>query len=165
MLRTPRLSFARLASAWYEWAGMTGVPDISVSTECADCQAVFRSREEAYHLRREGDWWVVGRINDRGRRADNTARFSNFELAEKFLIWRWNSTARTVLGVQALGPELHKRGYSAEVTLAPTDNEWKTEIKSAAGNAILGEPYSTIFSHLILKTVDDIEHMVRQGIA
>jgi hypothetical protein len=165
MLRTPGLAFTRLASAWHEWAGMTGVPDISISTECTDCQAVFTSREEAYHLRREGDWWVVDRVNDRGRRANNIAKFSNFESAEKFLVWRWGATARTVLGVQALGPELYKRGYSREVTLAPTDNEWKTEIKSAAGNAILDEPYSTIFSHLILKTLDDIEHIVRQGIA
>jgi len=39
------------------------------------------------------------------------------------------------------------------------------ELRSRAGNAILMEPNATIFSHLILKSLDEIEQMVREGIA
>ncbi|MFV8320455.1 hypothetical protein [Mycobacterium sp. 23] len=156
--------FSRLTSAWLEWTGAAGISDASVSFDCADCQILFRSTEEALHLRYDHNWWVLDEVDERGRRYHATARFSTLELAEKYLIWRWASIARTVRGAPQLGAELYKRGYSADVSLAPTEDEYKTEVMSAAGNVILGEPDSTIFSHLILESVDEVERLVRRDV-
>jgi hypothetical protein len=63
-----------------------------------------------------------------------------------------------------LGPQFYKQGYSSDITVAPTESEWRTEIKSSAGSAILSQPDSTIFSHLMSKSLDEIDQMVRQGL-
>ncbi|OBJ52955.1 hypothetical protein A9W95_19310 [Mycobacterium sp. 1423905.2] len=107
---------------------------------------------------------MLDEVDDRGKKYFRTAQFSTYELAEKFLIWRWSTTARTVRGLRPLGPHLYKRGYSTDVTLASTDSEFKTEVKSSAGSAILAEPYSVIFSHLMAKPLADLELMVRDGL-
>lgn len=48
--------------------------------------------------------------------------------------------------------------------MAPTENQWRMELKSPAGCAILSQPYSTIFSHLMSKSVDEIEQIARAGV-
>ena len=90
--------------------------------------------------------------------------FSRFDLVEKYLIWRWTSFTRTSLGVNSLGPQFYSQGYSDNVSLAPTQNERRVELRSPAGRAILSQPYSTIFSHLMSRSVDEIEQMVGEGI-
>jgi hypothetical protein len=156
--------FTKLTSSWVEWTGLARMPGVSVSNECADCAISFLSDDQSFHLRREDGWWVVDRVDDRGQRHTDTARFSTFDLVEKYLIWRWASTTRNTLGVASLGPQLYSQGYSNDVQLVPTENEWRIELRSPVGNAILSEPNSTIFSHLMEKSVDQIQQMVREGI-
>lgn len=72
---------------------------------------------------------------------------------------------RDVLGAKIFGPELYALGRSADVVVLPTENEWLFELRSDAGRARLSEPDATIFSHLISKSVDEIEQMVKEGIA
>ncbi|CAJ1509817.1 Imm61 family immunity protein [[Mycobacterium] holstebronense] len=154
--------FTRLSHAWAEFANLASLRSISVSLD-NKAAATFLADDESFYLYKEGDWWVVDRTDDRGKRYTATAKFSNFELLEKYLIWRWGSTARSAFSLESLGPPLYKMGFSSNVTVAPTENQWKTEIKSAAGSAILGQPYSTIFSHLMSKSIDEINEMVRAG--
>jgi hypothetical protein len=154
----------KLASSWVEWTGRANMPGASVSEDCADCAISFLSDDQSFHLRQEDGWWIVDRVDDRGQRHNDTAKFSTFELAEKYLIWRWASTTRNTLGVASLGPQFYSQGYSSKVSLAPTENEWLTELRSPAGNAVLSQPDSTIFSHLMEKSADQIEQMVREGI-
>ncbi len=140
------------------------MPGASVSKDCADCQILFSSDDESFHLRQDGDWWTIDEVDDRGKRYNSTAKLSTFDLAEKYLVWRWASNAQVILSANPLGPQFYKEGYSSDVRLAPTESEWRVELKSPAGSAILSEPDSTIFSHLMSKSVDEIEQMVREGI-
>lgn len=71
---------------------------------------------------------------------------------------------RMVRGLPLSDPQLFKQGYSTDVTVRPTANEWRTEITSPAGSAVLSQTDSTIFSHLLSKTVDDIGQMAREGL-
>jgi hypothetical protein len=157
-------NFNRLASAWIEWTSLARMPGVSVSTDCADCQINFVAEDQSFHLRRDGDWWIVDRVDDRGKRYNEIAKFSTFDLAEKYLIWRWASFTRTALRLESLGPQFYKQGYSKDVSVEPTESEWRSEIKSPAGSAILSQPDSTIFSHLMSKSANEIEHMIREGI-
>lgn len=125
----------------------------------------FISDDQSFYLRYDGDWWTIDVVDDRGRRYNDTAKFSNFDLAERFLVWRWGSTMRDVLGARIFGPELYKSGRSTDVVVLPTENEWIFELQSAVGRARLPEPQATIFSHLMLKTVDEIEQMIKNGVA
>ncbi|WP_131809569.1 hypothetical protein [Mycolicibacter sinensis] len=155
--------FARLSRAWTEWANLARLRGVSVSLDGAKAEATFIADDESFHLGRDGEWWVVDKTDDRGKHYAAIAKFSDFELLEKYLIWRWSSTARSAFALESLGPPLYKMGFSSDVTVTPTGDEWETEIKSPAGSAILGQPYSTIFSHLMSKSVEEIEEMVREG--
>ncbi len=116
------------------------------------------------HLRHDGSWWIVDTVNDRGQRHNDEATLSTFELAEKYLIWNWASSARGVIGAPRLGPRLYGLGYSKDVEAVQLA-EGVAELRSSSGKAILLEPYATIFSHLMSKPVDDIDQMAREGIA
>ena len=125
----------------------------------------FTSDDQSFYLRNDDGWWTIDVVNDRGRRYNDTAKFSTFDLAEKFLIWRWGSTMRDVLGAKIFGPALYKSGRSADVVVLPTENEWLFELQSEVGTARLSEPDATIFSHVMSKSVDEIEQMVKEGVA
>ncbi len=58
---------------------------------------------------------MVDRVDDRGQLRENVAKFSTYELAEKFLIWQWSSAARNALHLAGLGPELYARGIDSSV--------------------------------------------------
>lgn len=156
--------FSRLASAWIEWTGLLRMPGVSVSTDCADCQVSFNSDDQSFHLNQDGDWWTVDEVDDRNKRYFEVAKLSTFPLVERYLIWRWAAFTRNALWPNAFGPKLYKQGYSSDVKLAPTENEWRIELQSAAGNAIMSKPDATIFSHLILKSADEIKAMVMDGV-
>jgi len=158
------VEFSRLSASWIEWSSIAQLADIAVSTDCGDCQILFSSRDYSVHLRYDGTWWIIDTVDDRGRRHDGAARLSTFDLAEKYLIWTWASTARGAVGAERLGPRLYSLGFSPEVEVVPI-KEGIVELRSRAGNAILMEPNATIFSHLMMKSVDEIEQMVREGIA
>lgn len=159
-----RSDFSRLSSAWIEWTGLFRMPGVWVSTDCPDCQISFISDDRSFHLRQDGDWWTIDEVNDRNKRYDSTAKLSTYQLAEKYLIWRWASFTRHALRLEAFGPQLYKQGYSSDVNLMPAESEWRVELQSTAGNAILSQPDATIFSHLILKSADEIEEMVMNGV-
>jgi hypothetical protein len=129
-----------------------------------DCEAEFSSEDHSVHVRHDGAWWIVDSVDNRGQSHNDEAKFSDFELVEKYLIWNWASSARGIVGAPRLGPKLYAVGYSGGVEVVPI-TEGIAELRSGTGKAILVEPYATIFSHLMSKSVDDIEQTVRQGIA
>lgn len=157
--------FSRLKSAWIEWTGLARMPGVSVSTDCADCQISFIADDQSFHLRHDRDWWVVDRVDDRGKRSNGIAKFSTFELAEKYFIWKWGSFTRTALLLESLGPQFYKRGYNKDITVAPAESEWRSKLTSSAGSAILSQPDATIFSHLMSKSLGEIHQMVREGLS
>lgn len=157
------VDFSRLSADWVEWSSIAQLSDVTVSTDCDDCQILFASRDYSVHLRNDGTWWIIDTVDDRGQRNNDTAKLSTFELTEKYLIWTWASSARGAVGAQRLGPRLYSLGFSPDIEVVPI-KEGIAELKSSAGNAILMEPSATIFSHLILKSVDEIEQMVREGL-
>lgn len=116
------------------------------------------------HLRYDGAWWVIDTVNDRGQRHNDTAKFSTFDLAEKYLIWDWASMARGIIGVERLGPRLYAQGYSQSVTVIPVA-QGISELRANTGNAILMEPYATIFSHIMSTSTDEIERTVADGVS
>jgi hypothetical protein len=138
--------------------------NVSVSAARDDTEVDFLSDDQSFYLRKDDGWWTLDVINDRGARYNDVARFSTFDLAEKFLIWRWGSTMRDVLGARIFGPELYALGRSSDVVVVPTENEWLFELQSDAGSVRLSEPAATIFSHLMSKSADEIEQMI-EGVA
>lgn len=160
---TESADFARLARNWDDWCGLAQLGDPSVSTRCGDCAALFSSADYSVHLRRDRDWWAVDTVDDRGQRVNDTARFSRFALAEKYLIWLWASTARSVVQAPVLGKSLYALGFEPGIEALPL-SEGVFELRSPAGRAVLSEPYATIFSHLIGQSEEQIEQTVRAGL-
>lgn len=156
--------FSQLSSSWVEWSKRANLAGVAVSTKCVDCEVEFSSRDYSVHLRHDDAWWIVDTVDDRGQRHNDEAKFSSFELAEKYLIWTWANSARGIVGARRLGPRLYALGHNPDVEVIPI-TEGVAELRSGAGNAILLEPYATIFGHLMLKSVNDIEQMVREGVA
>lgn len=154
--------FRLLSSAWAEWNDLCRIPASTVA-DCPDCEVSFVSDAQSFHLRQDGDWWAIDETDDRRKRYNDTARLSNFALVEKYLLWRWGSFMRMVLGLPLSGPQLFKQGYSSDVSVSPTTNPWRTEITSSVGSAVLSQTDSTIFSHLISKSVDEIIEIAREG--
>jgi hypothetical protein len=157
--------FSRLSANWIDWTSIAGMTHVSETTDCTDCQILFKSDDQSFHLRREDDWWAVDEVDDRGRRYNDTARFSTFELAEIYLIWSWASVTRTAIGAKQLGSYLHSQGMEPGVRITPTDREYYVELETSRGSAILPTSNATIFSHLMSKSVEEIEQMVREGVA
>lgn len=151
--------FDRLTRNWLFWSGLAQLGDISVSTQCEDCAVLFRSSEYSVHLRNDGGW-CVDTVNDRRQRENDSATFSNFELVEKYLVWIWGSTARTVLRKPILGRQLYAKGMNPDVDAVPI-REGSYELRSPQGRAVLVEPYATIFSHLMGTSEDEIERILK----
>ncbi|MEZ0339872.1 hypothetical protein ACAG25_07805 [Mycobacterium sp. pV006] len=156
--------FSRLSNDWTKWSRRIGLANISVSPTEDGSAIGFTSEDQSFYLRNDGDWWTIDVVNDRGQRYEDTAKLSTFDLAKKFLIWRWGSTMRDVLGASVFGPEMYKLGRSADDVVVPTENEWLFELQSEAGRARLSEPHATIFSHVMSKSLDEIEKMIEVGI-
>lgn len=152
------VDFARLRSNWHQWAPGMSSGGISVSTTCDDCQILFRSNDHSVHLHYNEPWWIVDIEDDRGQRRESAAKFSNFDLAQKYLIWDWATTARTSLASGPLGTDLAKQGYAAGVRVSQVSKGW--EICSDEDCAVLSVVNATIFSHLMSKSVDEIERLV-----
>jgi hypothetical protein len=137
---------------------------VSVSSDCEDCDMYFKSGEESYHLRQQCDWWAVDKIDDRNHRHNGLARFSGFELAEKYLIWRWSSVTRSAIGAKSLGASLHNLGMAPGVEAIPTDREGAVELRGPSGSAVVPRSIVTIFSQLTSKSLDEIELLVHEGL-
>ena len=155
--------FDRLARNWLYWSGRGQLQNLSISTDCADCEVLFGSDDYSVHLRDDGTWWCVDTVNDRRQRSNDTAKFSSYALAEKYLVWIWGSTARSVLRAPVLGQKLYAKGFASSVERTPI-REGLFELRSPAGRAMLVEPYATIFSHLMGRSEEDIEQMLQAGV-
>lgn len=140
-----------------------GGGEIVVSKDCDDCAILFKSDDYSVHLRHGDRWWIVDTVDDRGQRHSDEAKFSKFELAEKYLIWTWGNSARGIIGAKRLGPRLYALGYNPDVEVIPIA-EGVAELRSSSGEAVLLEPYATIYSHLMSKSLSDIEDMLREGL-
>jgi hypothetical protein len=157
------VDFSRLSIKWIEWASRLGLPDISVSTECDDCQILSRSKDYSVHLRCEDHRWLVDTVDDRGQRSDADAQVSTFDLAENYLIWRWVTLARSSLASGPLGADLYRQGYAPGIEVSDVDGA-HIKLCLQGDCAILIDGTATIFSHIMLKSVDQIEQIARQGL-
>ncbi|OBE93941.1 hypothetical protein A5775_12725 [Mycobacterium sp. 852002-10029_SCH5224772] len=79
-------------------------------------------------------------------------------MTEKYLIWDWATTVRTDLASGPLGADLAKQGFASNVEVSQVDTKY--EICSNDDCAILSAVNATIFSHLMDRSVDEIEKMV-----
>jgi hypothetical protein len=154
--------FSRLSANWTEWAPQAGLVSISVSTDCDDCQILFSSNDYSIHLRNDGAWWVVDTVDDRGHRQNAVAKLSTFDLAEKYLVWDWVTLARSSLASGALGADLYRQGYAPGVEVSELSN---AHIKICLNDdcAILISGTATIFSHLMSKSLGDIEQIANKA--
>ncbi|MUM24558.1 hypothetical protein FZI91_23055 [Mycobacterium sp. CBMA271] len=153
--------FTRLSADWTTWSNWMRMSNVSVSVS-NQYEAYFKSDDDTFCLRKSGEWWIIDRINDRGERNNDIGSFSNFELAERFLVWRWT---RTVTNALEIGPELYARGMNPDITVRPTDSEWRVELESNAGKARLGEPSATIFSYVMATPTSQIEQRANQVVS
>lgn len=156
--------FSYLSKNWYEWTGRARMGGVSVSVECEDCQVLFKSDDGSFHLRQDGDWWVVDSIDDRNQRHNNVARFSTFDLVEKYLVWRWSSVTRGAVGAKSLGAELHRLGLAPGVETAATEREGAVELRTSDGSAVVPRSMENIFSHLMSKPMNEIEQFIHEGL-
>ncbi|MGV0646324.1 hypothetical protein ABQE44_23300 [Mycolicibacterium sp. XJ2546] len=157
--------FSRLANVWTEWTRRIGMANVSVDPARGDAEIGFFSDDQSFFLREQNGWWKIDVVDDRGRRYSDTATFSTFDLAEKYLVWRWGSLLRSALRAKLYGTELYASGPNNDVSVGPSDKEWFVELQSDAGRARLAEPAATIFSHLMAKSVEELEQAAVEGIA
>ncbi|MFN8089096.1 MAG: hypothetical protein U0R81_09035 [Mycobacterium sp.] len=155
--------FERLAQNWIYWSALAHLGAPAVTTGCDDCEVLFASTEYSVHLRHDDGWWSVDTVDERHQRQNDTARFSEFDLAEKYLVWIWGSTARSVVRAPILGQRLYALGFAPDV-VSTAVSAGIYELRSPAGFAVLTEPYATIFSHLMDRSESEIEDMLRAGI-
>jgi hypothetical protein len=99
---------------------------------------------------------VVDTVNDRGQRTDGDAKLSKYPLTEKYLIWDWITAARPRLASGPLGAQLYKQGYADGVQVANLDGV-HIELCRSDDRAILISGTATIFSHIMLMSIDDLE--------
>lgn len=158
------VDYSRLRRSWDEWTSLAGMTRVSSSTDCDDCEIRFESDDQSFHVRQDDGWWTIDAVDDRGHRYNSTAKFSTFNLAEAYLIWRWASVTREAVGAKSLGHELRARGMASGTEALPTEREYFVELRVSRGSAILPVSNAAVFSHLISKSVDDVERMVREGV-
>ena len=58
--------------------------NVSVAAAGDDGGIGFTSDDQSFYLRNDNGWWAIDVVNDRGRRYNDIAKFSSFNLAEKF---------------------------------------------------------------------------------
>ncbi|MCG7594953.1 hypothetical protein [Mycobacterium sp. PSTR-4-N] len=155
-------SFSRLRANWLTWTTWAGMSNPSVVAEDGNEDAVFKSDDQTCHLQHDGEWWVLDVTNDRGKFYPAAAKFSSFELAEKYLIWDWATSLRSDLASGPLGTDLYKLGYSPSVKATEVRLGF-VELSGDAGTAALSTVNATIFSHLMAKPVEEIERLVNVG--
>lgn len=152
------VDYTYLSTNWHRWALEMGGKNISVSTNCNDCLILFSSANYSVHLYNDGFWWTIDTVTDRGQRQNGVAKLSSFDLVEKYLIWDWATTAKTILASGPLGANLAKQGYASGIKISQVKRGYK--ICSNDDCAILSVVNATIFSHLINKSRDKIEQMI-----
>jgi hypothetical protein len=152
---------SRLVENWYRWAPGLGGGEPTVTGD--ESEIAFTTDDYKVYLRKDNSYWVVDTVNDRGQRRDGAAKLSSFPLAEKYLIWKWATGARSSLASGAMGADLFKLGYAPDVEVLQVDRGY--EICANNECAVLSVVDATIFSHLMTRSVDEIEHLSRDGIS
>lgn len=154
----------RLVREWNEWTRLAGMTGTSVEEGDDAVGVQFRSSDGDFRLRKEGGWWVIDESDDRGKTCPATATFSSRELAEKYLVWTWGSTARTTVGAEQLGRVLRQRGFNPDVPHAPALRDNFVELATPDGLAIVPNSKSVILNHVLTLTPDQLDEMLRQGL-
>jgi hypothetical protein len=154
---------SRLSAAWAEWAPKAGLTDVSTSLNCEDCKVVFKSNDHSVHLRDDDGWWAIDTIDDRGQRQSNVAKLSTFELVEKYLVWRWVSLGSSSLASGPLGADLYRRGYARGIEVSQLDAAW-VKLCLHGDCAIIISGTATIFSHIMKKSVSELEAIARTAV-
>lgn len=143
---------------------MIGIGGVTVSTDCDDCDIAFLSDDNSVYLRHNDGWWAVDTVNDRGHRYNDIALLSTYDLAEKFLIWRWASIARSAIGAKQLGAELNSQGPVPGVEVVTTSRDHFVELRAGDGRAVVSDASATVFSHVMCMSVSEIENLLTQDI-
>ena len=136
---------------------MIGMRNVSASVDRPDCEIAFVSDEGSVQLRHDEGWWAVDTVNDRGQHFDDVAQLSNYELVEKFLMWRWASLVRTATGAKQRGAELHAQGPSSGVEFVELPRDHFVELRLHDDRARVSSTSATVFSHVMRMSVEDIE--------
>jgi hypothetical protein len=157
------IDFSRLSTSWLYWGRLAGLANAQVPDVYDDHGIRFTSDDYSVQLRHDDGWWIIDTIDDRGQLHADTARLTTYDLVEKYLIWQWSSSARNALRRPRLGPTLYSLGHDSNVQFLPI-KEGIYELRIPEGRAILMEPVATIFSHLMLKSVNDIEELVKSDV-
>ncbi|MGV0788388.1 hypothetical protein ABQF33_15885 [Mycolicibacterium sp. XJ2] len=157
------VDFSRLSHRWLYWAPRAGLANPQVSEDRSGREIRFTSDDHSVHLRHTEGWWVMDTTDDRGQLHSNVAKFSTYELVEKYLVWDWSSPARNGLSPPRIGSRLYALGHASDVEFKLV-REGIYELNTSEGRAILMEPDATIFSHLIFKSVAAIEGLVSDGV-
>lgn len=155
--------FSRLSAAWIQWAPRGGLTEATASAACADCEILFASSDYSVHLYEDGSWWTVDTVDGRRQRSRGVAKFAKFDLAEKYLIWDWICSAFPSLASGDLGADLYRKGYAPGVDVNPLDDA-HIEICLRGDCAVLVSGTSTIFSHIMLMSVDQIEQAAKRAL-
>ncbi|WP_231975848.1 hypothetical protein [Mycobacterium sp. E2462] len=150
--------FSRLVANWYKWAPAMGGGMPYVTTECDDCVVAFMTKDYSVHIRFDGTWWAIDTVNDRGQRKVDDAKLSSFALTEKYLIWNWATAARSDLASGPLGAMLARQGFDHNVDVSKVDTEYKICLHEDC--AILSVVDATIFSHLMAKSIEQLERII-----
>ena len=143
---------------------MIGISGVTVSTDCDDCDIAFLSDDNSVHLHHNDGWWTVDTVSDRGSRYNSIALLSTYELAEKFLVWRWASVARTAMGARQLGAQLHSEGPMPGVEVVTTSRDHFVELRTNDGRAVVSDASATVFSHVMCMSLEEIESLLTQDI-
>lgn len=150
--------FSRLCACWLSSAPRAGLKHAAVSDALAGHGIRFTSYDYSLHLRHTDGWWVIDTVDDRGQLRRDVARFSTYDLVEKYLIWEWSSLAR-----DGLRQDLFALGPAADVQFR-TIEEGIFELRTSEGRAVLMGPAAPIFSHLMPRPLEDITKLVDEGI-
>ena len=156
------VDFSRLTEIWSEWAPKAGLVGVSTSLSCDDCKIAFKANDYSVHIRDGKDCWAIDMVDDRGHKRKDVATFSSFDLVEKYLVWDWATLARSGLASGPLGTDLYKLGYAAGVEVYELD-QGNIELCLDGEWAILVVGDATIFSHIMLKSFDDLLEIASQG--
>lgn len=154
--------FSRLSAMWVEWAPRGGLSDASASEECEDCRILFKSNDYSVHLREDDCWWIIDTVDDRRQRSNGAAKFTTFDLVEKYLVWNWVSAGCPSLASGELGADLYRKGYAPGVD-GSRENDAHIEICLRGDCAVLMSGTSTVFSQIMLMSVDQIEQTTRNA--
>ncbi|MFC7673292.1 Imm61 family immunity protein [Mycolicibacterium sp. GCM10028919] len=152
-----------MSSNWLYWSRLSGLTNANVSAAHDGSEVRFTSDDYSVYLRQNDGWWVLDTVNDRGQLHTDTAAFTSLDLVEKYLLWQWSSSARNNLRLPRIGPKIYSLGHDPHVHFSKI-KEGIYELQKGESKAILSEPAATIFSHLMSKTLDEIEQIVSEGL-